>query len=289
MMTLRANREFPKPTRHILRDDRGAAFVEFALIVPLLITMIMVGTEFSNATQRHSRLSLCTLMASKNYTAMGWSNAENETAIGEQFRTCIGENLAANNDNGDPFTRARIVCIWRKPQYDGLTSAATGELFGTHSNQQDTNIAAFGINLMTTPPSALSQDEYDLFDDTNNNRGEGWVNNFFNPAGTLQTRADLPVDFLAHNDGRCVAQACASSDPIVLRMLSTQAVDRLFGLISQPYCISHWSQGTRTLRQYSQLDLDRLYVPVPDQRQFGDGAFPRGQSTTADWSDVTFY
>src|SRR5687768_7234406 len=50
----------------IARDRRGVAFVEFAMALPVLLTLSLVGLELTNYTMAHMRVSQLALGAADN-------------------------------------------------------------------------------------------------------------------------------------------------------------------------------------------------------------------------------
>jgi hypothetical protein len=78
----------PCPARHIWRDRRGLALIEFAYVLPLLLTIGMAGTETANLALVTLRINQMAMLAADNAARVRISMDEtdvNEVMVGLRF------------------------------------------------------------------------------------------------------------------------------------------------------------------------------------------------------------
>jgi Flp pilus assembly protein TadG len=111
----------PRPIRRSLADRRGVSAVEFALILPLLITLLLGAFDLGNAFQQNIRLESAARAAAQ--AAFSNSAPENMTNIANIVRTNLSglSNLTIDArvtlyrcDDGTDSSAASLTCATPK-------------------------------------------------------------------------------------------------------------------------------------------------------------------------------
>jgi Flp pilus assembly protein TadG len=129
------------PLRHrwsrAVSDDRGAAFVEFALIFPLLIVLYAVGFEICQAATVNRKLTNTTVQLANilsQYTTVTKSD--------------ISTIMNASSETMSPFANSALGIVVTEVNIDANGNATIG-----WSEAYSSGVAFQGTAL-TTPPSA---------------------------------------------------------------------------------------------------------------------------------------
>ena len=100
--------------------ESGLAFVEFALSLPVLTTLVMVGLETANLAMAHLRISNIAMLASDNASRVRDSIDESDV-----IQLLTGAKMSADNINFR--NHGRIILSSVEPNTAGTNGASTGQ------------------------------------------------------------------------------------------------------------------------------------------------------------------
>jgi hypothetical protein len=102
------------------RCESGLAFVEFALALPVLTTLVMVGLETANLAMAHLRVSNIAMLASDNASRVRDSIDEGDVTELLTGAKMTGDSIGFRN-------HGRIILSSVEPNTAGTNGASTGQ------------------------------------------------------------------------------------------------------------------------------------------------------------------